>query len=52
MSDLLVTAFVTFLVVIDPIGQAPLFAALTPGLQSGERRRIAAEPRRDRGLHG
>jgi multiple antibiotic resistance protein len=41
MSDLLLTAFVTFLVVIDPIGQAPLFAALTPGQQSGERRRIA-----------
>jgi multiple antibiotic resistance protein len=41
MTDLLVTAFVTFLVVIDPIGQAPLFAALTPGLQTAERRRIA-----------
>ena len=41
MGDLLLTAFVTFLVVIDPIGQAPLFGALTAGLDTGARRRIA-----------
>lgn len=41
MGDLLLTAFVTFLVVIDPIGQAPLFGALTAGLDTRARRAIA-----------
>jgi multiple antibiotic resistance protein len=41
MGELLLTAFVTFLVVIDPIGQAPIFGALTAGLDTRERRRIA-----------
>lgn len=41
MPELLVTAFVTFFVVIDPIGMAPLFAGLTPHADIPERRRIA-----------
>lgn len=35
-----VTAFVTLFVVIDPIGIAPLFVALTQGASATERRRI------------
>lgn len=37
----LITAFVTLFVVIDPIGVAPLFVALTPGLDSRRRLGIA-----------
>jgi multiple antibiotic resistance protein len=37
----LITAFVTMFVVIDPIGLAPLFVALTQGLSDKARRRIA-----------
>ncbi len=37
----LITAFVTMFVVIDPIGLAPLFVALTQGLKGAARRRIA-----------
>lgn len=36
-----VTAFVTLVVIIDPIGLAPLFAALTLGQDAHHRRRIA-----------
>lgn len=36
-----ITALVTMFVVIDPIGIAPLFVALTPGMTPTERRRIA-----------
>lgn len=36
----LVTAFVTLFVVIDPIGLAPLFIALTRGISAQKRRRI------------
>lgn len=36
----LITAFVTLFVVIDPIGTAPLFLALTQGMDSARRRRI------------
>lgn len=35
------TAFVTLFVVIDPIGLAPLFVALTRGMSARQRRRIA-----------
>lgn len=35
-----VTAFVTLFVVIDPIGLAPVFIALTPGMTAAQRRRI------------
>ena len=34
------TAFVTLFVVIDPIGLAPVFIALTPGMTAAQRRRI------------
>jgi multiple antibiotic resistance protein len=37
----LIGAFVTLLVVIDPIGLAPIFVALTPGAASRTRRGIA-----------
>ncbi len=35
------TSFVTLLVVIDPIGTAPLFVALTAGMDPTRRRRVA-----------
>lgn len=35
-----ITSFVTLFVIIDPIGMAPLFLALTQGNSSAERRRI------------
>lgn len=38
--SLYITAFVTLFVVIDPIGLAPIFIALTPGVSSAQRRRI------------
>ncbi|HRD66056.1 MAG TPA: MarC family protein [Candidatus Competibacter sp.] len=41
MLDQLVTVFVTFLVVIDPIGVAPIFSALTRGGSEQYRRRMA-----------
>lgn len=37
----LITAFVALFVVIDPIGLAPLFVALTAGMSHAKRRRIA-----------
>ena len=40
-SAFLITAFVTMFVVIDPIGLAPLFVALTQGMSDSARRRIA-----------
>ncbi|MEL6689385.1 MAG: MarC family protein, partial [Pseudomonadota bacterium] len=35
-----VTAFATLFVIIDPIGLAPLFVALTQGMEPKERRAI------------
>jgi len=40
-SAFLITAFVTMVVVIDPIGMTPLFVALTQGMTAGRRREIA-----------
>ncbi|MEM6563909.1 MAG: MarC family protein [Pseudomonadota bacterium] len=40
-TGFLITAFVTMFVVIDPIGLAPLFVALTLGMPDQARRRIA-----------
>lgn len=37
----MITAFVTLLVVIDPIAIAPLFLAMTPNMSSAEREKIA-----------
>ncbi len=39
--NFLITAFVALFVVIDPIGLAPLFVALTAGMSSQKRRAIA-----------
>jgi multiple antibiotic resistance protein len=39
--NFLITAFVALFVVIDPIGLAPLFAALTAGMSATKRRAIA-----------
>lgn len=39
--DLAATVFVTLFVVIDPVGLAPLFIALTRGMSSAQRRSIA-----------
>ena len=36
-----ITAFVTLAVIIDPVGLAPLFVALTQGEEAARRRRIA-----------
>lgn len=40
-SAFMISAFVTLFVVIDPIGLAPLFVALTQGMEASERKRIA-----------
>ena len=41
MTELFVSAFVTFLVVIDPPGCAPIFASLTAGTDAAHRRAMA-----------
>ena len=41
MSALFISAFVTFLVVIDPPGCAPIFASLTSGTSAAHRRATA-----------
>jgi multiple antibiotic resistance protein len=40
MLDLLVPAFVTLFVIVDPIGLSPLFITLTQGMTDDERRRV------------
>ncbi len=40
-SAVLITAFFTLFVIIDPIGLAPIFASLTQGMSAQERRKIA-----------
>jgi multiple antibiotic resistance protein len=39
-GDLALSAFVTLFVVIDPVGLAPLYVALTRGMGAAERRRV------------
>jgi multiple antibiotic resistance protein len=41
MLDLLVPAFVTLFVIIDPIGLSPVFIALTHGMTEQERARVS-----------
>ena len=41
MVEQLITIFVTFLVVVDPVGVSPMFAALTRGGNARYRRRMA-----------
>ena len=41
MTELLTTAFVTFIVTVDPFGVAPLFVGLTGSASAAERRRLA-----------
>ncbi len=41
MSELFISALVTFFVVIDPPGCAPIFASLTAGTPAGHRRTMA-----------
>ena len=41
MPDLVFNSFVTLLVVVDPLGLAPIFAALTRGYPAGRKRETA-----------
>jgi multiple antibiotic resistance protein len=41
MIDLFISAFVTFFVVIDPPGCAPIYASLTKGASAAQRRNMA-----------
>jgi len=43
MTELLISAFVTLLVVIDPIGLGPIFIGLTSGLEEATRRKLALQ---------
>ena len=43
MPEQLVSAFVTLLVVIDPIGMGPVFLGVTRGLDEASRRKVALE---------
>src|ERR1700722_17431720 len=41
MTELLISAFVTLLVVIDPIGLGPIFVGLNSGLEESTLRKLA-----------
>lgn len=41
MTEFLVQAFITLFVVVDPPGNAPIFAALTAGMERSQQRRAA-----------
>lgn len=41
MAELLLDTFIILFVVVDPIGLAPMFAALTHDIDPGQRRRLA-----------
>ncbi len=41
MIDLFLSAFITFFVVIDPPGCAPIYASLTKGANAAQRRNMA-----------
>jgi len=41
--ELLISTFVTLFVIVDPIGLAPIFLAVTQGMSRKERRRVAIE---------
>jgi multiple antibiotic resistance protein len=41
MTDLILTTFATLFVVVDPVALAPLFGALTQGMDAAEKHRIA-----------
>lgn len=41
--DALISAFVTLFVIVDPLGMAPIFLAVTQGMSRAERRRVALE---------
>jgi len=43
MTEQLISAFVTLLVVIDPIGLGPIFIGLTSGLEEATRRKLALQ---------
>jgi multiple antibiotic resistance protein len=41
MIDIALNAFTTLFVIIDPLGLLPVLLALTPGVSTAERRRMA-----------
>lgn len=41
--DTVLTAFITLLVIMDPLGNVPIFLSISQGVEPEERRRIAAQ---------